>query len=144
MIYQRLIDTNDADIPQLCRIMNLPQISRFINYDKEKYWQYVTSANSVFYYKVYEKDYLIGAIHLEIGGDTLYMSILVFPQYQNQGIGCNIIKDIQNGELQIPFKRIEVSIDENNTASVRLFEKMNFILVSKEKELLTYVYQALV
>ena len=141
MIYQRMINRNDADIPFLCEMMNLPNISRFISYDKERYWQYVTSTNSVFYYKVYKRNSLLGAIHLEISGKVLYMSILVFPEYQNQKIGSSIIKDIQDRKLPIDFERIEVSIDETNVASIRLFEKMNFKLFSKEKELLIYAYQ---
>ena len=143
MIYQQMIRRNDADIPLLCEVMDLPDISRFICYDKEKYWQYVTSTDSVFYYKVYEANSLVGAIHLEISDKTLYMSILVFPEYQNQGIGSRIIKDVQDRKFPLQFNKIEVSIDETNFASIRLFEKMNFKFVSKEKELLTYVYQAL-
>ena len=142
MIYQRLIDTNDADIPQLCRVMNLPRISRFISYDKEKYWQYITSTATVFYYKVYEKDDIVGAIHLEIENDILHMCLLVFPQYQNQGIGRRIIQDIQDGMLPIQFSKIKVAIDESNVASICLFQKMNFKFISKEAELLTYVYQS--
>ena len=141
MVYQRLIDANDTDILQLCCVMDLPNISRFISYDKEKYWQYVTSTNSVFYYKVYQRNSLVGAVHLEKSGKVLYMSILVLPEYQNQKIGSSIIKDIQDKKLPIDFERIEVSIDETNIASIRLFEKMNFKLFSKENELLTYVYQ---
>ena len=141
MTYQHLIDVNDTDILQLCRVMDLANVSRFISYDKERYWQYVTSTNSVFYYKVYKRNSLLGAIHLEISGKVLYMSILVFPEYQNQKIGSSIIKDIQDRKLPIDFERIEVSIDETNVASIRLFEKMNFKLFSKEKELLIYVYQ---
>ena len=141
MTYQRLIDVNDTDILQLCRVMDLANVSCFISYDKEKYWQYVTSTNSVFYYKVYKRNSFVGAIHLEINDKILYMSILVFPEYQNQKIGSDIIRDIQDRKLPIDFERIEVSIDEANVASIRLFEKMNFKLFSKEKELLIYVYQ---
>lgn len=141
MIYQHLTDASDIDILQLRCVMDLPDISRFISYDKEKYWQYVTSAESVFYYKVYQRNSLVGAVHLETSGKVLYMSILVLPEYQNQKIGSSIIKDIQNRRLPVDFERIEVSIDETNIASIRLFEKMNFKLFSKENELLTYVYQ---
>ena len=141
MVYQRLIDANDTDILQLCCVMDLPNISRFISYDKEKYWQYVTSTNSVFYYKVYKRNSLVGAIHLEVNDKILYMSILVFPEYQNQKIGSDIIRDIQDRKLPIDFERIEVSIDKTNIASIRLFEKMNFKLFAKEKELFTYIYQ---
>lgn len=143
MIYQQMVNQNDADIPSLCKMMDLPDIARYISYDKEKYWQYVTSTDSVFYYKIYERNSLVGAIHLEINDRILYMSILVFPEYQNQKVGSNIIKDIQCRKLPIDFERIEVSIDETNIASIRLFEKMNFKLIFKENELLTYVYQAL-
>ena len=41
------------------------------------------------------------------------------------------------------FERIEVAIEEGNIASIKLFEKMNFVFLSKDGELINYVYQKL-
>ena len=73
---------------------------------------------------------------------TAYLSAFrTIPEYQGKGIATIVLGDIQSGNLISGFNRIEVSIDENNIASVRLFEKMGFDFVSKEDELLNYVYK---
>lgn len=69
------------------------------------------------------------------------MDILVFPEFQRMGLGTNIILDIQNNILGLDYDRIEISIDETNTASLRLFENAGFIRESKEDELINFVYQ---
>ena len=65
---------------------------------------------------------------------------MVIPRHQGKGIATAILSDILSGKLQLDFNKIEVAIDEQNTASIKLFEKMNFKLVSKEDELLNYTY----
>ena len=94
----------------------------------------------MFYYKVYEKDALVGAIQLELSGGVLYVDIMVIPEFQRRGFGTSIIRDIQNGVLPLSFERIEISIDERNIASIKLFENMGFELTSRDGELLLYVY----
>ena len=68
------------------------------------------------------------------------MSVVVFPKYQSQGIATIIVKDIQAGKLGLDFIKIQVSIDEKNTASLKLFESVGFICVNKDEELLEYEY----
>jgi L-amino acid N-acyltransferase YncA len=68
------------------------------------------------------------------------MDIMVIPQYQKNGIATAILHDIISGNLQLAFDRIEVAIDKQNTASIKLFEKMNFVFLSQENELLNYTY----
>ena len=140
MIYRRIDSQNDPDISYLDEILNLPEISRFINVDKNNYWTYVTNTENVFYFKVFENDVLVAATHLEILNETMYMDVMVIPMYQRKGIATKIIKDIQSGNIPFDFGKIEVSIDKSNTASIKLFEKMNFKFVSMEDELLNYVY----
>ena len=132
---------NDPDIPYLVEIINLPEISRFISIDKNNYWTYVTKAENVFYFKVFENNVLVAATHCEILNQILYMDIMVIPTYQNKGIATKIIEDIQSGKLPFAFGKIEVSIDKSNTASIRVFEKMNFKFVSAESELLNYAWE---
>ena len=141
MTYQRIVSTNDSDIPLLASILKLPEIARFISIDENNYWNYVTSNEHVLYFKIYEAEHLVAAIHCEMWDKTLYMDIMVVPQYQRRGIATKVLRDIQSGELPFDFEKIEVSIDENNAASIKLFEKMNFVCVSKEEELLNYVFE---
>ena len=142
MNYQRITGTDDQDISYLTAILHLPEISRFLSIDDDHYWSYVTSSENVCYYKAYKGGSLVGAVHLENDAETLYMDIMVIPAYQRRGIGAQMIADILGGKFPICFSTVEVSIDEANIASVRLFEKMGFLRVSREDELINYRYSA--
>ena len=141
MIYKRIDNANDPDIPYLIEILKLPEISRFLSIDEHNYWTYVARTENVFYFKVFENDVLVAATHLEISNRTLYMDIMVIPTYQRKGVATTILNDIQSGTLLLDFDKIEVSIDKSNAASIKLFEKMNFKFVSAENELLNYAWQ---
>jgi len=143
MNYERLTSEWDKDIPYLLSIYRLPEISRYIHIDEVNYWHYVASNENVFYYKVYDGDRLVAAIHCELSDKTLFMDIVVLPEYQRRGIATGILWDIQNGHLPLAFERIEVAIEEGNIASIKLFEKMNFVFLAKDGELINYVYQKL-
>ena len=140
MIYKCIDNVNDPDIPYLTKILKQPEISRFINIDENNYWDYVIKTENIFYFKVFYNDILLAATHCEISNKTLHMDIMVIPSHQRKGVATEILKDIQSGKLSIDFDKIEVAIDAINTASIKLFEKMNFEFVSREDELLNYVY----
>lgn len=141
MNYQRMMNKNDKDIPYLTSAFKLPEISRYISIDEQNYWKYVTTSENVHFFKVYEKNVLVATAHLELAEEILYMDVMVIPEYQGKGIATIVLDDIQSGNLISGFDRIEVAIDENNVASIRLFEKMGFDFASKEDELLNYVYE---
>lgn len=139
-IYIRLMKTDDADIPQIAAAYQLKEIARYINIG-EQYFDYVTDNENVYFYKVYEGETLIGAVHLEKQQGILFMSIVIFPEYQRADRGTRILTDIQTDAFELGFERIEVSIDQTNIASIRLFEKAGFVFVSQEDELKNYVWQ---
>lgn len=142
MKYQRIISKEDCDIPYLSSVLKLPEVSRYISIDEKNYWQYVTSNENVFYFKAYDNDgQLVAATHCETSNRKLYMDIMVMPAHQRKGVATSVLRDIQNDKLPLKFDQIEVSIDTTNIASIRLFEKMNFLYVSKEDELLHYTYK---
>ena len=140
LIYARMTRTDDADIAQISAVYDLPEIARYIAIG-EQYFDYVTGNETVYFYKVFDENALIGTIHLETQKDTLYLSVVVFPQYQNSGYGTKILTDIQKDVFGLGYKRIEVSIDETNIASIRLFEKVGFSFVSQEDELRNYAWR---
>ena len=140
MIYRLIKDLDDEDIPTILSVYRQPSISRFISIDEENYWKYITSTDNVYFYKIYKDDILLATIHLELVDCVLYMSVVVFPEYQKQGIATTILKDIQAGKTGLDFDKIRVYIDEKNTASLKLFESAGFICVNKDKELLEYEY----
>lgn len=140
MIYRLIKDLNDEDIPTILSVYKQPSISRFISIDEENYWKYITSTDNVYFYKIYKDDILVATIHLELVDRVLYLSVVVFPKYQSQEIATIIVKDIQAGKLELDFLKIQVSIDEKNTSSLKLFESVGFICVNKDEELLEYEY----
>ena len=140
MTYCLLKKADDADIPLILSVYKQPSISQFISIDEENYWKYITDTDNVYFYKIYKDDILVSTIHLELDNCVLYMSVVVFPEHQKQGIATTILKDIQAGKLELDFDKIQVSIDEKNTASINLFESAKFVCVGKDTELLEYEY----
>lgn len=140
LIYQRMLLEDDTDIPQLITVHQIPEIARYLSIS-ENYFHYVTNTANVYFYKIYDNDKLIGSTHLEKQETTLFMDILVFPEFHRMGLATKIVNDIQNDVFGLNYERIEVSIDERNAASLRLFERAGFIRVSKEDELINFVYR---
>ena len=141
MIYRLIKNPDDEDIPTILSVYKQPSISRFISIDEENYWKYITSTDNVYFYKIYKDDILVSTIHLESDNCVLYMSVVVFPEYQKQGIATAILKDIQSGKTGLDFDKIRVYIDEKNIASLKLFESAGFVCTGKDEELLEYEYR---
>ena len=140
MTYCLLKKADDEDIPLILSAYKQPAISQFISIDEENYWKYITSTENVYFYKIYKDDILVSTIHLEYDNRILYMSVVVFPEFQKRGIATTILKDIQAGKLELDFDKIQVSIDEKNTTSIKLFESAEFVCVCKDEELWEYEY----
>ena len=140
MTYQLMKRQDDEDIPRILFVYKLPSVSRFISIDETNYWKYVTTTDNVCFYKIFEDDVLIATTHIELIDRILYMDVVVFPEYQRRGIATKIIRDIQEGALGVDFDKIQVSVDENNIASLKLFENAGFVCVAKDEELIEYEY----
>jgi RimJ/RimL family protein N-acetyltransferase len=69
------------------------------------------------------------------------MSVVVFPPYQGKGLGKRMVKDVRDDAFGLGFGRIEVSIDESNEASRKVFEGAGFIFVDQDGELFNYIYE---
>ena len=139
LVYRRIFSEDDGDIFQLMQIYQMPTISQFISIG-DNYFHYVTGTENVYFFKVYDNEKLIGSIHLEINEEILYMVILILPEFQRMGLATKVIKDIQNDIFGLSYKKIDISIDESNIASRKLFENAGFTFVSKEDELMNYIY----
>lgn len=142
MRYIQVKTEGDMDIPYLLSVHKLPEIARFIGINEEAYFRYVTTAENVFYLKAYRNETLAGTVHCEIVEGILYMSLLVAPEYQRQGVGTEILRDFQEGALGLPYTRIEVSIDKENAPSLGLFRKMGFVQTGEDEELLDFAWPA--
>ena len=138
--YIRILSEDDRDIPKLAQIHKLPDISRFLSIG-DNYFHYVTNTENVYFYKAYEDNTLIGSVHLEKNDALLYLDILIFPEFQRKGFGTKIIEDVKNDVFDLGYEKIEISIDDKNYASIKLFENAGFSFVSKEDELINYIYK---
>lgn len=139
LTYTRLLQEDDPDIPRLLAVFRLPEVARYLSLS-DRYFHYVTHSEGVSFYKVYTGDTLAGAIHLETQENTLFMDILVFPEHQRTGLGTQIVRDIQADIFSLGYGRIEIAIDEENAASLRLFEGSGFVRTAQEDELITLVW----
>ena len=140
LTYRKMLFENDADVPRFAEIYQEPEIARYLSIS-DNYFHYVTNNENVHFYKVYNNGEMIGTTHLEQQGTVLFMDVLVFPKFQRVGLGTQIIRDIQDDIFQLGYETIEISIDEANTASLRLFGNAGFVFTSKEDELLNFVYK---
>ncbi len=139
MNYQQITSTHDPDILQLAEILRLPEISRYISIDERNFWNYITTNPTVYYFKAYRDGKLVGALDCELQHKKLYLSVMVIPEYQRQGIGTVMLEDLLAGKL-LPYDTAEVFIDEENTPSVKLFEKLGFAPRFRDGKLIIYTY----
>lgn len=140
LTYTRLAFDNDTDIPYLKNVYQSNYVSKYLSI-ADNYFNYVTNTNNVYFYKVYDSNTLIGTIHIEQQGQTLYFSLLVFTEFQRAGYGTEIVKNIKEDVFDLGYKSIEVSINESNTASLKLFEKSGFTRTSAEGGLIDFVFR---
>ena len=110
MIYRLIKNFDDEDIPTILRVYKQPSISQFISIDEESYWKYITSTDNVYFYKIYKDGVLVATIQLEVDNRVVYMSVVVFPEHQKQGIATTILKDIQAGKFELDFDKIQGSL----------------------------------
>ena len=115
-------------------IEHIYSVKRFISIS-DNYFDYVTKTENVYYYKILLQDKLIGGIHIEKYDDKLYLSICIDPLYQNKGYAKYSLNEVLK---LFDFKEIEVSIEEDNISSIKLFESVGFKCIVQEDELLMY------
>ena len=140
LTYKKLLSASDSDITALESAYRAPDTARFLSIS-DSYFNYVTTTDNVHFYKVYMSDTLVGALQLEIEGEVLFMSVLVFPEQQGRGIGTKIVSDVCNDNFGLGFAKIEISVDRCNIASLKMFESFGFMPLGEENELINFVYQ---
>ena len=57
------------------------------------------------------------------------------------GKASAIVEDIKKNIFNSEYRKIEAVINDDNIASLKLFEKQGFIFDSKDGGLLTYIYK---
>ena len=139
LTYAKMLSADDVDISYITKYYENPKVSHFLSIG-DNYFSYVTGTENVHFYKVYSNETLVGVVHLEKQKTSLFLSVLVFPEFQKMGFGTRIIDDVKKDVFGLDYDRIEVSVDEKNTASLRLFKNAGFTEGSKQDELINFTY----
>lgn len=129
---------NDKDMVMIKAMHNESSISKYISIS-EMYFNYVTNTENVVYYKIIVDGRLVGGIHSEVLNDIMDISICILPEYQKQGFASFAMKKLI-ASIPQSISKIQVSIDETNVASIRLFEHLGFKKDRQEEELIDYIY----
>ena len=141
LVYSPITECDDSEIQQIIEEYRKPQISQFISIDELKYFDYIINTAATEFYKVYFKNELVATVHIEISENVLYLALVTFVKHQRKGYATQIVKDLQTGLSRSMCNIIKVSIDKNNVASIRLFEKMQFVHNGTDEGLLNYSYR---
>ncbi len=132
------LDKNDIDMVNIKAMHSEPTILKYISIS-EMYFDYVTNTENVVYYKIFINSKLIGGIHSEILNDIMNISICILPEYRKQKFASLAIEKLI-ASVKNSISKIQVSIDETNVASIKLFEHLGFKKDKQEDELIDYVY----
>jgi len=128
---------NDSEISIAKKMHGEPTISRYISIS-DNYFDYVTNTENVVYYKIRFHNEFIGGIHSEIAGAVLYLSICIKPEYRKKGFATYALKKFISF-IPHTVEKIQISIDETNIPSIRLFESLGFSKTGQEEELIDYI-----
>ena len=83
--------------------------------------------DSFCYYLVVQNNETIGFFSCKNQNNTLYIAdIFLTKEYQNKGIGKNIIEFLKNKAQTLNIKTIQTAIYQNDSKSRTFFEKMAF------------------
>lgn len=131
---------DDEELEIIKKNYDKPSIERFVAVDKDNFWDYVTETENVYFYKLYKDGSLAGTVQCELSDKILYLAVVVFPEFQNKKIGTDALKYVIDGKTGLEFNEIQVSVDEKNTASLHLFQKVGFTCICQEDELVDLQY----
>lgn len=131
------LEKNDPEIGLVRKMHDEPTVSKYISIS-DQYFDYVTGTENVVYLKIESHDELIGGIHSETAGTVLYLSICIREQYRKKGFATAALRRFIS-LVPDPVERIQVSIEETNVPSIRLFEGLGFSETAREEELIDYI-----
>ena len=129
-----LLNQNDKQIYKLKDLHKMDTIKKYIAIS-ENYFNYVTSSENVFYYKILLEGNIIGGIHIEKVTNNVYLSICIHPVYRGFGFATQTLDKIL---CMYKGNTFCANIEKENIKSIKLFESLNFIKVNDNKEILTY------
>jgi ribosomal protein S18 acetylase RimI-like enzyme len=83
-------------------------------------------------YKVEKDGKIIASVRCTIDNDVLYVErLIVDPDYQNQGIGANILKELENAYSNT-VKRFKLFTGNKSEKSLHLYKKLGYREIKTE------------
>jgi len=114
-------------------------IAEYINISSD-YIRYVTENNDVKYFGIYMSGILVGGLQIDFVDDQINISIMIIHNFQKKGIATSVLRDLKDNTLNLPYKKINASIESKNIGSILLFEHNEFTLVDSKDNLNIYEY----
>jgi RimJ/RimL family protein N-acetyltransferase len=110
------------------------ELRRRISFPDHKWFNYVSHDSSVHCWAVYENIDLIAQIQMDVGqidDSTAYISLSVDPLRRGEGTGSKVLEEFLHiyGEK---YQQIEAGIEPDNLASIKCFEKNDFVKTATE------------
>ncbi|MEM9052824.1 MAG: GNAT family N-acetyltransferase [Bacteroidota bacterium] len=139
---------NQGDEEATFRWVNDPLIRKFshnterVSRDAHNHWftKTIQSDNCAYYLLESEQREPIGSIRFDLKGSQAKINYLIDPCYHGQGLGLTLLKmGVENLKNEHP-EIIEVfgQVYEDNLASIKIFEKLNYNVHKREANLLTF------
>jgi ribosomal protein S18 acetylase RimI-like enzyme len=74
-----------------------------------------------------------------VSNDIPEMSMALLPDYRGQGIGSSLLQTLTDESRKLGIPQISLSVDPNNTAAVKLYQRYGFKEVGIEGTSITMV-----
>lgn len=111
------------------------ELRRRIEPPTSQWFSYVTNTPGVHAWMVYAGEIAVGQVSLDTDADQHgYFSLAVNPPLRNQGYGKRILRAFLKRPEVTRLKRIEVTIEPDNFASLRCFQQAGFVRLSSEPD----------
>jgi ribosomal protein S18 acetylase RimI-like enzyme len=76
----------------------------------------------------------VGYGHLDKDGDTVWLGIAVSEGFKGKGLGKLIMDFLISAARNNRLSKVKLTVDENNTNAISLYEKFSFVSLGNFKE----------
>lgn len=133
----RLRDLATGDVNALTKILNEPEVSKYMSYPDsvskivvEDWLNSVTQNPNSILFIVEEEEKPIGCIRFERYGGKQYhvakLRIWLSSSYHGRGLGKAALEEATKYARKVGIERIEAEVIENNTKAINLYKRMGF------------------
>ncbi|HBN85015.1 MAG TPA: hypothetical protein DDZ89_14365 [Clostridiales bacterium] len=111
-------------------------VARWIHIDDwENYYNIFRDNPNYLILSAFKDHKLVGEVSIQIEAKEAYISLIIAPDLQGQGIGTKVLKEICTKTLiKYPIDSIVAVISPLNKASIRCFEKAGFAFSHEDED----------